>query len=1032
MKRIIVLFGILCALFATQSVNAQFNTPTIDGTISAGEYGVHTNGQNQQTNGGQVWYMTWDDANLYVAVTNANLGEAAVLTIDRNPVSPPNGGTDADGTINALNYDSTAIGTMPFRADFRAYFKDGYRDYNTANGANGWNFGAVEFGNYASGAGNIRELAIPWSLITGAGRPASFLFNAYLSSGGGFIYGQVPSGNSGGNTPGNWNRYFTVVNTNNTTSTKPFSLDQTISTDNIQYLGLRHDTFDPYYRSPFGAVPTGLTVSLKFRTDLLDVSQVFLKVYKYNPQTNTTDSPQEFPLTFLENRNEGGTTYDIYSLNYTAPATPSIIYYKFRIADGTASAFYSDAYTDDHDNLGQGGDGTATAGESSSAFQLTVYDAAFTTPAWLHNASVYQIFPDRFRNGDITNDWCRAGNTTGCPNLYGGATTDNIIQTTWNTQMTDPRAAPVNNNAFGAQFYGGDLKGVQDKLDYIKNLGFDTIYLNPIFKARSNHRYDADDFLGIAPELGGDAAFQNLVAAANSRNMRIILDGVWNHMSQDSEYFDYYHRIPGNNGACESLSSPYRGLFNFYTSNVPCQYRPDLTPQIIDYEGWFGFGGLPAFTESAAVKDFFYRTPTSNVTQYWYDRGASGWRFDVVPDISHQWWNEYRGYAKTYKADGPLIGEVFQDASSYLVGDQLDGVMNYRFRKNVLGFARGFDWEDNDNNGGNKIVGLTPSQFNRAMMSIREDYPMPAQLAMLNLLDSHDTNRALFALGVLGDNGLNEAKERLKLAAVFQFTYIGAPMVYYGDEAGVNAPSVANNGSGQAEDDPYNRAPYPWSDEAGNQNIYGPVDNSLVSFYTTLGVTRRAHTALRTGTFEPLLMGDLTASATDNNTFAFARADGNDKVIVVLNNGATANTAVIPVGAYYADGTILNDALGNSSFAPNGSHTVSGGNITVTIPARSGAILSNLAPTAASVSIGGKVLTQKGRGISGVQISLRDSSGNIRTSITNSFGYYRFEEISVGENYVLEAGSRRYQFAQPTQILFVEEARKDLNFIVLP
>ncbi len=403
MKRTVEFLAILvCLLSVVSAVEAQFNTPTINGTISTNEYGVHTNGQNQQSTGsGQTWYLTWDDANLYVAVTNANLSEAAVINIDRNPVSPPNGGTNADGTIAALNYDGTTIGNLPFRGDFRAYFKDGYRDYQTANGSNGWNFGASGFGNYASGAGNVRELAIPWSAITGGGRPASFLFLGYLSSSGGYIYGQVPQGNAEGTSPGNYNRYYAVVNTNDTTSTKPFSLDQTVSSDNIQYLGLKHDTFDSYYRSPFGAVTTGTNVNLKFRTDLLDVSGVFLKVYKYNPQTDTTDTAVEYPLTFLENRTEGATTYAIYSINYTAPATPSIIYYKFRVVDGTAQAFYSDSYLDDHDNLGQGGDGAASAGEPFSAFQLTVYDANYATPAWLQNASVYQIFPDRFRNAFI-------------------------------------------------------------------------------------------------------------------------------------------------------------------------------------------------------------------------------------------------------------------------------------------------------------------------------------------------------------------------------------------------------------------------------------------------------------------------------------------------------------------------------------------------------------------------------------------------------------------------------------------------------
>ena len=1021
MKRIVEYLAILVCIFAAFSgVEAQYNTPTIDGTISTNEYGVHTNGQNQQSTGSaQTWYLTWDNTNLYVAVTNANLSEAAVVAIDRNPVSPPNGGTNADGTLAALNYDSTAIGNYPFRADFRTYFKDGYRDYQTANGANGWNFGASGFGNYASsGAGNVRELSIPWSTITGGGRPASFLFLGYLSSSGGYIYGQVPQGNAEGTSPGNYNRYYAVVNTNDTTSTKPFSLDQTISSDNIQFLGLKHDTFDSYYRSPFGAVATGTTVNLKFRTDLLDVSNVYLKVYKYNPQTDTTDTAVEYPLTFLENRTENGTTYDVYSVNYVAPATPSIIYYKFRVVDGTATAFYSDSYLDDHDNLNQGGDGSASNGEPFNAFQLTVYDANFTTPNWIHNASVYQIFPDRFRNGDITNDWCRAGNTTGCPNLYGGATTDNIIQTIWNTPMVDPRATG-NNNAYGAQFYGGDLKGVQDKLDYIKNLGFDTIYLNPIFKARSNHRYDADDYLAIAPELGGDAAFNNLITAANSRGMKIILDGVWNHMSQDSEYFDYFHRVAGNNGACESLSSTYRSWFNFSTNNVPCTTA--------DYEGWFGFSGLPAFVENNAVKDFFYRTPTTNVTQYWYNKGASGWRFDVAPDISHQWWNEYRGYAKSYKSDGPLIGEIFQDASQYLAGDQLDGVMNYRFRKNVLGFARGFDFQDNDNNGNNKIVGLTPSQFNRAMMAIREDYPLPAQQSMLNLIDSHDTNRALFVLKNSFESSA-EAKDRMKLAAIFQFTYLGAPMVYYGDEAGINAPSLANNGSGLAEDDPYNRAPYPWADEAGNQNAYGPVDSSLINFYTTLGRLRRGYPALRTGDFTPVLMGDLTASATDNNTFAFARTDATNKVIVVLNNGTTSNTATIPVGAYFADGTVLTDNLGSSSFAPDAAFTVSGGNITVNLPARSGAILSNLAPTAADVSIGGRILNLKQHGIGGVSITLTDGAGSVRSALTNPFGYYTFDGVKAGATYILEVRSKRYKFAAPTRIVSVSESISDADF----
>src|SRR5258708_1440239 len=233
------------------------------------------------------------------------------------------------------------------------------------------------------------------------------------------------------------------------------------------------------------------------------------------------------------------------------------MYYKFRIVSGTATAYYSDWYYDDNDNLNQGGPGQPSATEPFQAFQLTVYDANFTTPDWIQNVAVYHIFPDRFRNGDPTNDWCRAGSTTGCPSLYGASPSSNIAYTTWNTRLCDPRQPSPCPNNYGSQFYGGDLAGVEQKLDYIKGMGFDTLYLSPIFKARSNHRYDTDDYRAIADELGGDTAFASLVNAANSRGMKIILDGVFNHMSQDSEYFDYYYRAR-RVGACKSTGSVYR------------------------------------------------------------------------------------------------------------------------------------------------------------------------------------------------------------------------------------------------------------------------------------------------------------------------------------------------------------------------------------------------------------------------------------------------------------------------------------------
>ncbi|HEX8472760.1 MAG TPA: alpha-amylase family glycosyl hydrolase [Pyrinomonadaceae bacterium] len=693
---------------------------------------------------------------------------------------------------------------------------------------------------------------------------------------------------------------------------------------NVQWDGLRHDTFDSYYRSPFGAVPAGTGVALRFRTDHFDVDGVFVRVYTYNPATDTTTGPVDYPMTFLENRTEGSTVYDIWTHTLATPASASILYYKFRVTDAADEDFYSDAYNDDHDNLQQGGTGAASDGEPFPSFQITAYDPNFQTPDWLKNANVYQIFPDRFRNGDMTNDYCRPGSTAGCPTFYGDQMP--LLREPWNTAIGDPRQPGEFNGQYGTQFYGGDLKGIENQLDYLQSIGVDTLYLNPIFKARSNHRYDTDNFLEVDPALGGDAALASLTTEMERRGMRLILDGVFNHSSSDSVYFDNYHRYNAPDGGCENAASSYRSWYNFFNSHAPCAYG--------DYEAWFGFGSLPVFRDdSAGVRDYFYRTPGANVTQYWYERGASGWRFDVANEISHNWWNEYRPLAKGYKSDGPLVGEIWPDASQWLAGDQLDSVMNYRFRKNVLGFARGqFNWSDNDNSGSNQIVALSPSQFDHALRSVREDYPAPATAAMLNLLDSHDTNRSLYVLTINGDNGLSEAKERLKFSALFQFTYLGAPMVYYGDEGALDSPSLANGGSGP-EDDPYNRAPYPWADEAGDANVYGPADPSVVSYYTTLAHMRKQHPSLRNGAFETLLTGDTTPSTTDDNTYAFARTGGNETAIVALNNGSNGNTSSVPVATYFADGHSLQDALSGATY------TVAGGHVNLSLAARSGVVL---------------------------------------------------------------------------------------------
>jgi len=912
--------------------SAQWTTPTIDGAIGLNEYGTN-NSLSNAGNTGQTWYMTWDASNLYIGIVNANLSEGAVVYVTGNPQNPVTCCTDADGNLSGFNYDGSDITSLPFRAKFVTYVKDGYREYRNSDGSGNWGPQTANYGSYASNSGNqnTREVAIPWTAITGGAIPSSFVFFGYLTSSGGYIYGQVPTDNNiGAFGKTSATQYFAIDNTGNGASTPPFSNEQPAGFSGADKAGFFHNTFDPFYRDQEGAVPENTQVTLRFRTlHSSGIWGVTARAYLFDTGSGVTTGPVDTNMPFDQNITISGTEYDVWKVTLTMPSTPAVYYYKFRINRDQTNGFYSDDYVDDNDNVHKDGTGAASDGEPFPSFQITVYDPNFQTPAWLHEANVYHIMPDRFRNGDQTNDYCRAGSTTGCPVYY--ASQQAFTYNQWNTQICDPRSpsSPCYNQ-FSNQFYGGDLLGVQNELDYIQSLGLDTIYMNPIFSARSYHRYDTDNYLHIDPALGGDAAFVALSTQLQRRGMNVILDGVFNHASSDGMYFDRYDRLggsPPNIGACLSLQSQWRTWFNFLTNNVPCQF-----PQ--DYVGWFGLDSLPTFNHTVdAVKDFFYRAP-GNVTQYWYGQGASGWRFDVADDgnFPHAWWVDYRSHAKSYNATGPLIGEIWPNASQWLAGDQMDAVMNYRFRKNITGFVRNAEWHDDNNNGTNDIPGLTPSQFDNAIRAVRDDYPPQATAAMLNLLDSHDVNRALYVMTELGDTGLVQAKQRLELAALFQFTYVGAPMVYYGDEVAINSPSLASSGNGPIGD-PYTRPPYPWPDQPGDPTIYGPPDTTVQAYYTLLAHLRKQYPVLRDGSFVTLLTGDTQESNTAPNTYAYGRAWNGQAAIIAMNNGSSSNSATVPVNGLFSDGTQLQDAISGANYS------VSGGNVAVTLAARTGVVL---------------------------------------------------------------------------------------------
>lgn len=654
-------------------------------------------------------------------------------------------------------------------------------------------------------------------------------------------------------------------------------------------VSLLHDSFSAAYRSPGGAVATGTPVTLRLRVTGAKAKRVTVRVEVSDPVAGTAK------LSTLRMARRGS----IWAVTYRTPAKPSLVSYSFRATVGRRTLWYGD------DNSGadvtKGGTGRATL-LRGDAFRITVYARSFTTPPWLQGAVVYSIFPDRFRNGDRSDDYCRAGSTAGCPTFYGNIPP--LLHSTWNELLEDSHAT----NVFNRDFFGGDLQGVTEKLDYLKSLGVDAIWLTPIFKARSNHRYDTDDYKVIDPGLGGDDAFSALSLAAKARGIRLILDGVFNHTSSDSRYFDRYNRYPDILGACESPSSPFRAWYEIRGTDVPCT----------NYTGFANLDTLPTLNdESPAVRDFVFRGSDS-VVRHWTTRGADGWRLDVAHELSHPWWRDFRTSVKGYAPDAPLIGEITAgpaDATEYLFGDELDGVMNYRFRQIVIGFVRKTNWTDSSGT----IPALRASQAAHALQAILEDYPRQAAAVSFNLMDSHDTNRALYVLSEPGAGGTTIAQQRLRLAALLQFTSFGAPMVYYGDEVGINAPGKSGFG------DPYNRAPYPWTDESGNVLTYGPPDIKTSVYYQHLGALRHEYPALRTGSLVSLF-----ASA---NVYAFARVSPPDKpVIVVLNKAESVVKTAIPIRGLYPNG-VLQEPMTGDRFE------VSGGQLRVDVQPLSGLVL---------------------------------------------------------------------------------------------
>jgi cyclomaltodextrinase / maltogenic alpha-amylase / neopullulanase len=514
-------------------------------------------------------------------------------------------------------------------------------------------------------------------------------------------------------------------------------------------------------------------------------------------------------------------------------------------------------------------------------FRQTVYAADFKVPDWASDVVYYYVFPERFRNGDKRND-----PQPGVAKYHDGSVE---LHKTWNEPPFKPGDGK-SDERYNNDFFGGDLAGLIDKLDYIRELGANTIYMTPVFRAASNHKYDTADYKQIDPGFGSNADFERLTREAARRGLRVIPDTSLNHVGQDSRYFDRFGNF-ADAGAFEggriNPRSPYASWFSFDAS------QKDADKQ---YKGWVGISDLPELDKaSPAWRNFAYRDRDS-VMKFWLDRGAAGWRMDVAPWVPDDFWREWRAEIKRHKPDALTVAETWFDSSKYFLGDMFDSTMNYVFRNAVLEYAAG-----------GKAADLVAH-----LEAIREAYPPQAHAALMNLLSTHDAPRALHQFGwhedTKDDAKIAEAKRRLLLAVFFQMTYPGAPTIYYGDEVGVTGG-----------EDPYNRATYPWEDEGGTP------DKALLAEFRKLTALRHAHPILRRGeSFAPLFVSD--------SVVVMARRLNSQWALVAVNNARTAQrvTISLPAGGSVS---ALHDPLGGS--APQ----VTKGQLTIEVDPLSGRLL---------------------------------------------------------------------------------------------
>lgn len=441
-------------------------------------------------------------------------------------------------------------------------------------------------------------------------------------------------------------------------------------------------------------------------------------------------------------------------------------------------------------------------------------------PYWVQDAVFYQIFPDRFANGDLENDPPNVQRWGAKPTIWG--------------------------------FQGGDLRGVIQKFDYLLDLGVTALYFNPIFQATSNHRYNISDYYHIDRKLGDMDDFQALLDVAHQNGVRVILDGVFNHCGRG--FFAF-------NDVLENHShSPYMDWFHL--NNIPPDaYSPGDAD---DYEAWWKFKSLPKFnTDNPEVREYIF-----NVAEYWIRQGADGWRLDVPNEIDDgEFWAEFRHVVKSVNPDAYLVGEIWDGNPEWVGEERFDGLMNYPFRDALLAYLLGES---------------SPKEFSQKVDQMLSIYEQDHARAMYLPLGSHDTRRLATILG--GE------LEKVKLAYLLQFSFLGAPAIYYGDEIGL-----------QGGKDPDCRRAFPWQEEDW--------DVELRKYVRRLIDLRKRNPVLRRGSYQTLYVGE------EDGVMAFGRRLGEERILVILNASSSGRYLQLDVGKLgWQDGRILQDMLNANEY----------------------------------------------------------------------------------------------------------------------